>query len=462
MTAVVTGAARGESLLSYSGLREARPSALVHTRDVLTIATTLHRAEQEGRRVTVRAAGRSFDDQAMNDDVVIDVSTMNRILALDPIARTITVEPAATWIDITKATLACGLIPHILVTTPWATAGGTLSANCISRSTARYGHTGDHVLSFLLLTVGGECMRCSRSENADVFRAVIGGFGYFGVVVEITFDLMHVGPRVRVRTEIDRREGLAPFVEHLTSVSASPGDADGVYSVFSLADPLRGAVFRSRYTDEPGSNTLFLHRPHAWYRAFGELLFASSTIGNFVCHASYEHVFGRGPFVDDLFGYTFCMEGNERMRAMAARAGVRMCSLQPSFAVPPESTTAFLEDTARLFRKFDVYPSLLDMLLLPEDDFLLSSAFRMPGFCTSFVFESVTRAKHRRLEACLLEVNEACAAAGGRVHLIKSVDATGAQLRRMYAHALPELARLKSRLDPRGVLVNDFFVRAFG
>ena len=50
----------------------------------------------------------------------------------------------------------------------------------------------------------------------------------------------------------------------------------------------------------------------------------------------------------------------------------------------------------------------------------------------------------------------------GRLHLAKNVYATKAQLRTMYAHAIDELTRLKARVDPRNVLVNDFFARAFG
>jgi decaprenylphospho-beta-D-ribofuranose 2-oxidase len=449
-------------LTSYGGLREARPQEVHTTRELDALAALLARAARDGRRVTVRAAGRSFDDQAMNDDIVVDVAGMDRILAFDLTAREITVEPGVSWGAIVQHTLPHGLLPHILVTTPWATAGGTLSANCISRSTPRYGHTGDHVRSLELLTVGGDAVHCARDCNAELFRAVIGGFGYFGVVTRITYDLLAIGDRRQVRTEIDRREGLPDFLARLTEASQDPGEDDAVSSVFSLAPPQRGAVVRSRYTGEPVGKRLFLHQPWTWYRPLAEVLFASSAVGNAVCHASYKYVFGGGPFVDDLHGYTFCMEGNERMKALTARMGIRVRSVQPSFAVPTESTHFFLSEATRLMKDFDVYPSLLDALYRPTDDFLLSSANTLPGFCVSFLFEAVTSGKYERLAPCLLALNDACLAAGGRLHLIKNVHATRAQLGAMYAHAAGDLARIKSRVDPRGVLVNDFFARAFG
>src|SRR5262249_52466565 len=144
----------------------------------------------------------------------------------------------------------------------------------------------------------------------------------FGVVTEITFDLLAVGARRNVRSVIERVEGLGPFVDRLTAASIEEAADDGVYSVFSLAHPRRGAIFRSSYTDAPVDNTLHVYRADAWYRPLVELLFLSSRASNAFCHASYEHAFGRGPFVDDLRGYAFCMQANERTKEIASRVGV--------------------------------------------------------------------------------------------------------------------------------------------
>jgi decaprenylphospho-beta-D-ribofuranose 2-oxidase len=426
------------------------------------VAALVRRAAREGRRVTVRGGGRSFDDQALNDDIVIDMRGFDRVLSLDAARREVTVQGAARWGTILDASLQHGLIPHILVTTAGATAAGTLSANCLSRSSPTYGHTGDHVRALSLLTVSGDTLTCSRDENADLFRAVIGGFGYFGVVTEATYDLLEIGDRRNVKTVIERREGLPAFTERLIEASLDPGPYHAVYSVYSLAAPQRGAVLRSAYTDEPLSGTLHIYQPYSWYRPLAELLFLSSRVSNAICHASYKYVFGRGPFVDDLRGYTFCMEGNERAKEIADKVGVKMSSVQHSYAVPTSSLQPFLEDAARLFAKHDVYPCLLDALYRPADDFLLSSANGLPGFCVSFVFEGVTRRRLERILRCLHELNEACIATGGRLHLVKNVYATRDQLRRMYAHAIEELARLKAKHDGQNVLVNGFFARVFG
>src|SRR5450432_3870821 len=167
--------------VSYSRLRRSVPERLCVVDDASEIRDVLRNAAGEGRHVTVRAGGRSFDDQALNRDTLIDIRRLDRIVALDTVRKRITVQAAATWGSVVEATLPHGLMPHIVVTTAGATAGGTLSGNCISRFSPSYGHTGDHVISFQLLTVGGELLTCSAQENAALFHAAIGGFGYLGV-----------------------------------------------------------------------------------------------------------------------------------------------------------------------------------------------------------------------------------------------------------------------------------------
>jgi decaprenylphospho-beta-D-ribofuranose 2-oxidase len=447
---------------SYSRLREARPRDHRVARSSEDVASSLREAGDLGRRLTLRGGGRSFDDQALNDDIVVELGGLDRIVSVDLDRREVTVEGGASWGRILEATLAHGLIPHILVTTSRATAGGTLSANCLSRSSPRYGHSGDHVRSLELLTADGRTRTCSREVNPDLFRAVVGGFGYFGLVTHATFDLLAVGERRRVRTVIDRCEGLSRFVDRLVEASLEPEPYDAVYSVYSLRNPQRGAVFRSSYTEEPSKNPLTLYRPGAWHRPLSELLFLSSRLSNAFCHASYHYEFGRGPFVDDLYGYTFCMEGNERAKAIADRFGVRWTSIQHSYTVPTESLLGFLQESSRLFRSRDVYPCLLDALFRPGSDYLLCSSNGMPGFCVSYVFEGLGSRGLAKVQRCLMELNEIALVAGGRLNLAKNVYASGDQLRRMYAHAATELASLKARVDPRHVLANAFFDRAFG
>jgi len=448
-----------ETLRSYSRLHETRPRGIDRPLDADGVAHAFRRAAREQRRVTVRAAGRSFDEQALGDDLVLDVSRLDHIGAVDVEAATITVGCGARWDRIVTETLAHGLVPHILVTTPGATAGGTVAGNCLSRSAPRYGHTGDHVRALTVVTPCGERLHCSREKHDDVFRAVIGGLGFFGVVTDITFDLLRIGRGHRVKSTIERVEGLSPFAARLATESLAPGQDDAVYSVFSLRSPQRGAIFRSRYTEESATKPLHIYRPYAWYRPFVELSFLSSRLSNAFCHASYALSFGRGPFVDDFHGYTFCMEANEVAKSRADALGLRMTSMQVTYVVPLAGLVTFLEDAACRFIDWDVYPSLLDCLYRPASDYLLCASRGLPGFCVSFMFEGLHARKLQRLRTCLLRVADACVVVGGRSYLVKNVVLAREHLRAMYGTAAREAALLKQRLDPEGVIRNAFFDR---
>jgi decaprenylphospho-beta-D-ribofuranose 2-oxidase len=442
-------------------MRTAR-AEVVQPRQFDEVAAHLEAARRMGRRVALRAGARSFDDQAMGRDLVIDLSGIAGRTELNVDRREVTVGSPVTWGSIVDATVEYGLIPHILVTTSGATAGGTLSANCLSRFSHRYGRTGAHVRSFDLLTSAGTLLHCSRQQNADVFRAVVGGFGAFGVVTRVTYDLLELGPRRGVRTVVDRCDGLEAFVAMLVQASTRPSSDEMISAVLTPRRPARGGVFRSTFTDEPSRRPLYIHRPTAWYRPLAELLFfLSPRAGDAIFRATDRMLLGR-PFVDDLRGYLFCMEGNERFKAHFERAGGRAPAVLPSYCVPVNQAVTFLEQAAALLEEYRVQPALLEALYVPADDWLLSPSFGLASICVSFAFEGMMLGSLKRLRRCVYHLNEACIAAGGRINLIKSVYATSDQLRRMYGHVATDLADLKARIDPEGLFCSSFFARAFG
>ena len=426
-------------------------------RTEVELSALLRVAHDTRRKVTFRAGGQSLDDQSLNQDTVIDLGHFNRIIGSNPRARTITVQAGARWGDILDYLLPQGLMPHIVVTTRNATAGGTLSGNCLSRFSPSYGRTGNHVRRFTLATVTGERLECSRRKNKKLFHAVIGGLGLFGAVLDITFDLLAIGTAQNVATIIERREGLASFTQRLREVSRKPGKYAAVSSVFSLSDPLRGAIIRSHFTNATKGKPFAVHQPDAWYRPLVEWLFTSRRISNIASHASFRFLFG-ATFLDPVRGYTFFMDGNSRAKAIADDLGLTLACIQQTYVIPDRALLSFLKRARALFMVHDVYPNILDTLFLPADEFLLSSSNGLAGFAVSFVFEGL-QVTSPRVRACLLALNDLCASVGGRLHLVKSVNAEHAQIQRMYAHALPELRRLKKKYDPNGILENAFFER---
>ncbi len=182
------------------------------------------RANDRGRRVSFRGGGYSFDSQSLNDDLVISLRHFNHIKNIDNDKKQITVEPGARWGEIVSRLQPLGLTPFVVVTTGQATAGGTFSGNCLSRNSPVFGKEGKHIERFQFLTLDGELLECSRQQNAELFHAAIGGFGYLGVVTEITYNLLSIGSRTRVKTVARKYENLDDLIRELMDFTHQPGE----------------------------------------------------------------------------------------------------------------------------------------------------------------------------------------------------------------------------------------------
>jgi hypothetical protein len=182
-----------------------------------------------------------------------------------------------------------------------------------------------------------------------------------------------------------------------------------------------------------------------------------------------------GVYVDELADFTFFMENQvSALRASATAAGFRFSTVQQTFVLPAVSTPddptgvgpterflAQVRDPGSPTFLDPLRPTLFDVLYLPADDFLMSATRGMAGYAVTLTFVERDGAGWEALRARLRVLSTRCAELGGRVHLIKNVEAEPADLARMYGEATSRFLALKQRYDPRGMLENEFFGRVF-
>jgi FAD/FMN-containing dehydrogenase len=107
-------------------------------------------------------------------------------------------------------------------------------------------------------------------------------------------------------------------------------------------------------------------------------------------------------------------------------------------------------------------PAFLDVMYLPADEFLLSASRRLDGFAITVTWADRDGRLWERLSRWMRRLSSVCMRLGGRVHLVKNVEADTGDLRKMYGDAFDRFLALKRRYDPDGVLRNAFFDRIFG
>ena len=120
--------------------------------------------------------------------IVIDMKNYDKILDYNPKNKTITVQSGATWEDIQKKLNPDHLAIRVMQSQNIFTVGGSISVNAHGRD-IRYGSLIDTVESFRLLTPEGEIINVSRTENNSLFPLVIGGYGLFGLILDVSLHL---------------------------------------------------------------------------------------------------------------------------------------------------------------------------------------------------------------------------------------------------------------------------------
>jgi FAD/FMN-containing dehydrogenase len=179
----------------WNGSIDRRPALIARCAGVADVIAAVRFARETGLQVAVRGGGHSFPGLSVCDGgIVIDLSPM-RGIRVDPEARTARCQAGALLGELDRETQAFGLAVPSGIVTHTGVAGLTLGGG-IGWIMRKHGLTVDQLTSVDLVTAGGEFVKASATENADLFWGVRGGGGNFGIVTEFEFRLNPIGPAV--------------------------------------------------------------------------------------------------------------------------------------------------------------------------------------------------------------------------------------------------------------------------
>lgn len=149
----------------------------------------VHDAKNSGDVLSIAGMQHSQGGQTVYPNgVMIDMKPYNQVLEVDSQAKTVTVQSGATWADIQEAINPYGLSLQVSQSQNIFTVGGSLSVNAHGLD-IRHGGITDTVLSMRFLNADGDILQLSASENNELFYAVLGGYGLFGIILDVTFQL---------------------------------------------------------------------------------------------------------------------------------------------------------------------------------------------------------------------------------------------------------------------------------
>jgi FAD/FMN-containing dehydrogenase len=184
-----------EARTVWNATVDKRPGAVVRCIGVSDVMQAVRFAKQNDLLVAVRAGGHNIAGKAVADGaLLIDLSQM-RAVTVDPAKRRAHVSPGARLADFDRETQAFGLTAPMGINSTTGVAGLTLGGG-FGWTTRAFGMSVDALAGADIVLADGELHHVSASENPDLFWALRGGGGNFGVVTRFEFELHPLGPKV--------------------------------------------------------------------------------------------------------------------------------------------------------------------------------------------------------------------------------------------------------------------------
>ncbi|MDX1413836.1 MAG: FAD-binding oxidoreductase [Candidatus Promineifilaceae bacterium] len=429
-------------------------------------------AKESGRSLGLRGGGNSYGDAALNNEnILLDMRRMNRILMWDPENGIIKLEPGVTISQLWQYALEDGWWPPVVTGTSKTTIGGCVAMNVHGKNAYQVGPIGDHILDFELMLPSGEIITCSRDENRELFFAAVGGFGMLGIFTAISLQLKRVYSgllEVQTQTQPDLEGMFTYFEEYVDQSDYIVGWIDSFTRGSALG---RGDVHRANYlapgADLAPSQTLRLDNQHLTPNMFGIVPrsiiwimmrpFMNNLGTALINMAKYQagRLGGSKRFRQPHAAFHFLLDYVPDWKNAYGPGG--LIQYQPF--IPKETAHDAFADLLRLCQRRGLPNYLTVFKRHRPDEFLMTHS--LDGFSLAMDFR-ITDDRRSRVASLARELDEIVLAAGGRFYFAK--DST---LRPQVAQAylgqnvIDQFNALKQRNDPNNLLQTDLWRRIF-
>ncbi len=226
----------GAARVLWNAIVDRRPALIVRPRTPADVATAILSARDAELDIAIRCGGHSLAGQSMSQGgMTIDLSAMNAV-EVDPVAAIARVGGGALLNDVGESAaphalaMPFGHVSHTGV-------GGLTLGGGIGWVMRRYGLAIDSLRCAELVTAEGELVKASAEENPDLFWALRGGGGNFGVVTEFEFDLHPFGPQALGGMILHRLENAAEVLRFSRDFMETAPDELTVFETFMTAPP---------------------------------------------------------------------------------------------------------------------------------------------------------------------------------------------------------------------------------
>ncbi|HEX6251260.1 MAG TPA: FAD-binding oxidoreductase [Gemmatimonadaceae bacterium] len=455
----------------HSQLNPTLVAEVVRPRTMEEVSAAVGRAAAAGQAVAVSGGRHAMGGQQFaTGGTVISMSGMDRVLELDVGRGLVEVEAGIQWPELIRGLHrrqrgAC---------TPWTIAqkqtgadrlsiGGAVAANVHGRGLRMRPFVAD-VEAFTIVTAEGRAMRCSRSENRDLFRLALGGYGLLGVVTHVQLRLVRQEKLQRLVEVVELEDLAAAFADRIAE-GFTYGDFQfaidndsprflrrGVFSCYRPVDPA---------TPVPDGQHVLSDA------AWRELLYLahcdkSAAFERYCAH--YLQTSGQ-IYHSDTHQLTTYLDDYHRELDSRSGAACRGSEMISELYVPRQRLPEFMEAVADDFRRQRVNCIYGTVRLIESDDETFLAWARQPWACVIFnLHTDHSPAGLRQSADAFRRLIDRAADLGGSYYLTYHRYARRDQVVRCHPR-LPEFLQRKRAHDPEELFRSDWYVhyrRMFG
>jgi FAD/FMN-containing dehydrogenase len=447
----------------HSQLNQTQVDRIEVPRNIFDVQKSILEAKASNKPICIAGGRHAMGGQQFcTGGILFDMRQMTDVMSFDPARGLMEIQAGAFWPKVIEEYLQRQKgIPR-----QWGIAqkqtgadrlslGGTLAANAHGRGLTMKPFVND-VESFELINSGGHQVRCSRTENSDLFRLAIGGYGLFGVVTSITLRLV---PRTKMQrvVEIRNSEGLMQafagrirdgFIYGDFQFSIDPKTDDflhkGVFSCYRPVDPSTAMPEHEKeLSDESWTTLLYLaHENKA--KAFEQ-------------YSDYYMSTNGQLYWSDTHQLSFYPENYHRLVDQKLHARHPATEIITEINVPRNSLTAFLAAVREDFRKNNVNLIYGTIRLIEKDNETFLPWAKQSYACTIFNIHTVhtpeglthSAEAFRRLIDLAIEHH-------GTYYLTYHHFALPNQVLTCYPN-FEEFLRLKRKYDPTELFQSDWY-----
>lgn len=220
----------------YNGMIDKHPALIARCVDVADVMTAVNFGRENNILLSIRSGGHNAGGLGICDDgLVIDLSPI-KYIRVDPVSKTVRVGGGNTWGEVDHATHPFGLaVPAGIISTTGV--GGLTLGGGMGYLTRKYGLTIDNLLAADMVLADGTFVTASAEKNEDLFWAIRGGGGNFGVVTSFLFKAhsvhtVYAGPTL---WDIDKTEEVMKWYREY--ISHAPKDLYGFFALLTVPGP---------------------------------------------------------------------------------------------------------------------------------------------------------------------------------------------------------------------------------